>query len=304
LALAIAARCGPITLRSMNPGVVITTFSFSVLRGIAHVVPPALGTGVSRLGARLHYHLAPGKRAAVQTNLTHVLDWQGVAPDRQRVEELSQRTFRSHGQLVYEWLRDGAGVRIAFRGLDHLEALRRRRRGAVIITCHLGNWEVAALELAARGFVLNVVTGEQLGPLGAAVRRHKARHGIRVVRLADGMRPLYRALERGELVVLLIDGDVYRRADDAPFFAAPTPLPFGALRLARATGAALIPAAMVRTGAQRYRVLIETPVASDGEDASIMRRLLAPLESQIAAHPHQWCLFRPLWTLPPAGRAA
>jgi lauroyl/myristoyl acyltransferase len=148
------------------------------------------------------------------------------------------------------------------------------------------------------------VTGEQLGRLAPAVRRDKARRGIAVVRPADGMRALYRQLAANRIITLLIDGDVYWRGRPIDFLGAPAALPWGAVRLARSTGAALLAATMRRSGPGSYAAAVHPPVDLAGEEQAVMRALLAPLERAIAADPTQWCLFRPLWQRADPGRGA
>jgi len=275
------------------------SLGFATIAGMARVVPARMGYLVARAGARLHYAASPSRRAAVAENLAHVRAFQPeFGPEEHRHRQAAVlATFESHGVLLFEWLRASAGARypLPLAGSEHLDRALREGRGAILVTCHLGNWEVAATELARAGYPLTVVTGEQLGRLAPAVRRDKARHGIEVVRPADGMRALYRQLAANRIITLLIDGDVYWRGQPIDFLGAPAPLPWGAVRLARSTGAPLIAATMRRTGPGAFAAAIHPPVDPRGDVHAVMRALLTPLEDAIATDPTQWCLFRPLW---------
>ncbi len=291
----------------------LASLGLSTLGVVARVLPARAGYAAARAGARLHYRLAPGRRGAVAANITHALAFsrcgrRGRVPsggsESALLKPMTLATFESHGALLFEWLRACAGGRFALRveGSTHLDEALRQGRGGILVTCHLGNWEVAATELAAAGYPLTVVTGEQLGHLAPAVRRDKARRGITVVRPADGMRTLYRQLRANRIVALLIDGDVRSHSNTVDFLGTPTQLPWGAVRLARSTGAALLAATMRRTAPGSFHATIHAPVDPTGDARAVMRALLAPLEQAIAADPTQWCLFRPLWTdTSPAG---
>lgn len=284
----------------------LASFGFTTIAVVARFFPARAGYLVAQGGARLHYALAPARRAAVGENLSRAF---AFAPDGNRrewrpsSEAAVLATFESHASLLYEWLRASAGVRypLPIAGREHLDHALSRGRGAILVTCHLGNWEVAATELARAGYPLTVVTGEQLGRLAPAVRRVKARHGISVVRPADGMRALYRQLAQNRIITLLIDGDVFWRGQPIDFLGAPVRLPWGAVRLARSTGAPLVAATMRRTGPGAYEARIHPPVDPGGDARVVMRALLAPLEQAIATDPTQWCLFRPLWREAQAG---
>jgi KDO2-lipid IV(A) lauroyltransferase len=191
--------------------------------------------------------------------------------------------------------RGGGRFALELEGAVELDRALAGGRGAILVTGHLGSWEAAALELAARGYPLTVVTGEQLGRLAPAVRRQKAASGIAVVRPADGMRALYRHLERNRILVLLIDGDVWRRGRTVSFLGRPTLFPWGAERLARTTGAPLLSAVMRRGERGRLKAEIFPALDLAAGPARTMRALVAPLEAAIAADPAQWCLFRRLW---------
>jgi lauroyl/myristoyl acyltransferase len=93
----------------------------------------------------------------------------------------------------------------------------------------------------------------------------------------------------------LLDGDIWRHGRAVPFLGRPTLFPWGAERLARATGAPLLPAVMRRAERGRLRAQIFPALDLTQGPAPTMRALVAPLEAAIAADPEQWCLFRRLW---------
>jgi KDO2-lipid IV(A) lauroyltransferase len=241
--------------------------------------------------------LARARASGVRSNLRRAVAFAGGPADAANLDRLVRATFESHGSFMFEWLRSSAGVRfpLALEGRPILDQALDRGTGAILVTCHLGSWEVAAAELSRAGYPLTVVTGEQLGRLAPAVRRDKARRGITVVRPTNGMRSLYRQLAANRILVLLIDGDVWRRGKILSFLGCPTHLPWGAERLARGTGAPLLPAVMQRERPGVFRARIYPPVKLDGGPEAAMRQLVRPLEQAIATNPAQWCLFRSLW---------
>jgi KDO2-lipid IV(A) lauroyltransferase len=278
----------------------LASLGFTTIAAVARVFPARAGYLVARGGARVHYALAPRRRAAVRANLSQVrafVHGSGRQGGELPPAAAALATFENHASLLFEWLRASAGARypLPLDGRDRLDEALDRGRGAILVTCHLGNWEVAAAELARAGYPLTVVTGEQLGYLAAAVRRDKARRGIAVVRPADGMRALYRQLAQNRIIILLVDGDIYWRGQPIDFLGTPASLPWGAVRLARSTGAPLFAATMRRTGPGAFRAAIHPPIDPAGDPRAVMRSLLAPLEQAIAGDPSQWCLFRPLW---------
>ncbi len=289
----------------------LASLGLAALGFLARALPPGLGYALAGAGGRLHHRLAHRRRAALRSNLRQVLAFSSgrdaagdhlLDPNRE-LDRLVARAFSSHGAFLYEWLRSTAGSRLTLTlsGRAYLDRALDSGRGAILAACHLGNWEVAACELARAGYPLAVVTGEQLGRLAPAVRGDKRRRGIGVWRPADGARALYRLLEANRILVLLVDGDVWRRGRRVPFLGRATLFPGGAVRLARSTGACLLAGTMRRTGPLAFEARIHQPVplAPDDSPEAVLRALVGPLEHAIASDPAQWCLFRSLWDEPP-----
>jgi KDO2-lipid IV(A) lauroyltransferase len=278
----------------------LASLALAALGALARALPVGAGYAMARAGAHLHRGLAARRRRAVEANLRRVAAHDPAWAGGLGLGRLVRDTFANHGTFMYEWLRASAGGRaeLVLDGREHLEAALAAGRGAILVTCHLGNWEVAACELARAGYPLAVVTGEQLGGLAPAVRRDKARRGILVLRPADGMRALYRALAANRILVLLVDGDVWLKARTVAFLGRPAAVPCGAHRLARSTGAPLMAAAMRRRGPLAFHATIHPPVEIKARPEATLGEVLRPLEQAIARDPAQWCLFRPLWDEP------
>jgi KDO2-lipid IV(A) lauroyltransferase len=136
--------------------------------------------------------------------------------------------------------------------------------------------------------------------LAPAVRALKERQGIEVHTPADGFLPLVLALRRGELVLLLADGDVHSRSLAVPFFGRRVAFPVGPALLARRSGAPIV-------HAHAHRASNAIQITIDGVDAAdrslpldedvrrLTERIAAVSEMTIARHVTQWCIFRPLF---------
>jgi KDO2-lipid IV(A) lauroyltransferase len=186
---------------------------------------------------------------------------------------------------------------VEWSGLEHLDSALARGGGAVLATAHLGSWELAGAALARRGYALTSVAGVQFtAGLSPHLKELKRRLGIEVASPPAGALKLMRALNRGGIVALHIDGDQFFGGIEVEFFGQRTVLPRGPAALAMKSGAALLPAFGLRTGRDRIRIVIEAevPVRGSGED-EVTRRLLRTVERYIRSHPDQWCMFRALW---------
>jgi len=220
------------------------------------------------------------------------------------VEDLSKRIFRNFARNLVDYGRfntitDEALDRL-LPSVDHLHFLEEsfaKGRGVILVTGHIGNWELGALFFARHGFKVNVVTipegRERIDSIRGAYRM---RQDIRTI-VIDGSPfaslEIVAALRRGEIVAMLVDR--WEGSDGVPakFLGADRRFPRGPFVLSRATGAPILPAFIVRDGGI-YRGVVDPPFFMDGpEDEPGARRVSASLERMIRNCPDQWYNFSP-----------
>jgi KDO2-lipid IV(A) lauroyltransferase len=188
---------------------------------------------------------------------------------------------------------------------DPIKSAIARGRGAVLVTCHFGNWDVAARTLAHFGCPFNLVMAREANETTANyVRQAREDAGVRVL-LSDssvyGSFNMLRALKRNEVVAMQLDrplgGDGARLID---FFGAPAWFQAGPLRLARLAGAPIFPVFALRVGVRHYRIVLGTERAiarhaSVEEMDRILTGIVAEFEQLVRKHPEQWFQFAPYW---------
>src|SRR5206468_2629178 len=188
-------------------------------------------------------------------------------------------------------------------GMGGLEKAARAGRGLVVLTAHLGNWELAGRMLARDGArPMHIVVAAEADP---AVERF-LRGGAAPVRFVTRTAPtaslsLLSALRRGEIVAMQGDRALGTRGDVLqPFFGAPAPFPLGPFVLARAAGAPVVPAFCLLDADRRYRIVVGMPSwVEPGGEAAALGRWVAVLEVMVRRHPSQWLNFYDRWS-PPA----
>jgi len=247
------------------------------------------------IAALLDFALSPGKRERVRRNLS------GVGGPAGGTDVL--RIFRHHAANMVEmfassrWGPEEVSKRFESAATDVLDEALGEKRGIILVTVHIGNWELAARFFSNRGYAMNVVAGVQMNRfLTGAVKNAKERGGIRVVNPEHSYRRLFKALSSNEIVALLLDGDIYTGGVEVEIFSRRVTMPRGAVRLSAASGAPVIGGFCRRVGRERYRIHMERILTAEqcrqGPEHEVQEKLYRRIEEFISANSDQWCIFR------------
>jgi KDO2-lipid IV(A) lauroyltransferase len=257
-----------------------------------------------RVGARASAWF-PVERARVRANVERVAPRAGEAAREALVDDVFRHFAMCFADLVSANRRDRPD-RLAARveGDEHLRAAVSEGGGLVVVTAHLGNWELGGRLVAARlGRPTHVVVAPELDP-GVERFLRGAGGPVRFVRLGNpaAMLSLVRALRRGEVVALQGDRALGTRGDTlAEFFGEPTAFPRGPFVLARAAGVPVVPAFCLLGRDGRYTVAVAPPIrVSPGAEDSALGRWVATLEGMVRRAPEQWFNFYDVWSAVPA----
>ncbi|MDX9739677.1 MAG: lysophospholipid acyltransferase family protein [Gammaproteobacteria bacterium] len=182
--------------------------------------------GAHALGAALGGLLAvvPGRIRTI-THRNVELCFPELSPSEQR--RLASRSLRGTGRTVAEtgalwhWPPDRVLSLVkAVDGREPVDAALRDGRGAILMTPHLGNWELVGLYCSTLYPLTSLYRPPRMKGLEEYMRGSRERFGARLVPTsAGGIRHLYRALGRGEFIGLLPDQEPQAGSGVfAPFF--------------------------------------------------------------------------------------
>ena len=281
---------------------------FGWLTALIAGMPLRLGYLLAGALTEIHLRCFPSRRHAALANLATIMP---RATRRERLR-VARRMMYSYNCMLFEFFRLPHLTRqellssIEVVGREDLERAVARGRGVVMCGTHIGNWELAAVALAHWGYRLHAVAGVQLSRwLTPAVRETKAELAIQTVAPEDGFRKLLRALEHGDLVALMVDGDLYSHGAPVEMFGRETRWPAGPGVLAQRTGAQVICGYCERVAAGRFRIRLEPALdpAAFPTTAALNATIAQTAERHIREHVDQWCIFRPLWEGSPAPAA-
>jgi KDO2-lipid IV(A) lauroyltransferase len=180
-------------------------------------------------------------------------------------------------------------------GWDVVERLRARGRGLIMVTGHLGNWELGGAYIAARGVPLDVVVRRMANPLfDGYLTRTRSRLRMAVVRDREAVRRTPRTLRAGGAVAFLTDQAGLNLASTfVPFFGRPAKTPRGPAVFALRLDAPVVFGTALRLPSGRYRLSFEEiRVPESGDVDSDVDELVASytqiLEKWVRRAPEQY----------------
>ena len=265
------------------------------------MVPRRARLALARGLGRLAPHVFPREHLAVRRTLEVMTGAAGA-----RLDRLATDVFRNFAMCFADLVSTNraSGDRLlrhvgSVSGADHVDGMSG---GIVSVTAHLGNWELAGRLLAGRSARrTHVVVAPDVPELGRWLRRDG--DGMRFVpRVSPAVGlELLTALRRGEVVAMQGDRALGTRGDVViPFFGRPACFPLGPFLLARAAGAAVVPAFCLLDGDHRYHVRVAKPMLVErGDEEAAARAWVSALEDVAREHPTQWFNFFDVWGPPP-----
>ncbi|MCI0669453.1 MAG: lysophospholipid acyltransferase family protein, partial [Myxococcaceae bacterium] len=205
----------------------------------------------------------------------------------------------------------GPGLfRLEENGLHHIRTAAAEGRGAILLTAHMGNWDIAAGLLGDVSADVAVVAfrGEQERLARFLEKAHG--RGPRVIAVGDellGSLEMVRALREGTLLAVQGDRALNPRVVRVPFLGREAPFPVGPFVLAAVSGAPLIATFSTQVGPASYRFVAAPPMRvsfapGQSRDAQLrgwVEQYVRQLEALVREHPYQWFNFYDFWEAEP-----
>ena len=253
------------------------------------------------------FRCARRQRRIAEANLA-ILYGSRLSARRRRA--LIRAHFRHAAQVLLDlvWFTHDGKARVArWVGVDDdLLAWLRMHPGSIIVTGHLGNWEVAGQTFVAHGYPLTSVA-KQIGTPATTQRLNHYRRALgQKIVMADGaVRGLVRALGAGEFVALLVDQHVDPAEGGVwvDFFGLPAAVSSAPARLAMKYQVPVGVCFAQSLPGGRYRCrLLGTCTPAPGDDpAQVTQQIIDLLAGAIRRYPSQWLLCYKRWKRWPPG---
>ncbi len=285
----------------------------NVFGAIFRFLPPGGTLLLGRLLGILAYHLARGRRKTACRNLENAYGEEKSSGERRRI---ARKSFEHLGMNLAEFFvlssldRERLEDMVSFTGEDILKRALDKGRGVLILSAHLGNWELIGVALALKGYPVAVITKFSRSK---AVDRwwmdYREKVGIRILKGRGLLKDGVGHLAEGGILGFVLDQNARRREGVfVPFFGREACTLKSLALLSRRTGAPVVPVFICRHG-KHHRVVFEEPIyqeASGDVEEDVVRWTgvyTAWTERVVRLHPEQWTWLHERWKTKRPGSA-
>jgi len=287
-------------------------FIVAILKWLPHPIARAFGSAIGALA----WQFVPRLRRIGLRNLSLAFPENGDAKSEADRTRILRTLYRYLGWQMAEFCRMPRATRadaqnfFRYEGLEHFLAARSRGNGVLVLTGHLGAWELSSFYHSLMGYPMSMVIRRLDNPLvDAFVNRIRCLHGNRVLHKDDFARGLLQAMHRGDTVGILMDTNMTPpQGVFVPFFGTLACTASGLARVAAHSQAAVLPGFMLWEPRENRYVLHFGPeltlqrTPDPSADALANTALFtATIESWVRRYPEQWLWVHRRWKTRPEG---
>ncbi len=254
--------------------------------------------------SRVYYFAAFADRRRLIANLRVIF------PEKNALElrRISKMVFCNFAKYLADFFRfekiDQAYIsrNIKLENLHYFDQVLAKGKGVVVVTAHLGNWELGGAVMALLGYPMWAVAlphkDKRVNEFFDAQRNKK---GIKIMPMGKAIRSCISHIRNNHMVALVGDRDFTEKGMIIGFFGKPTHFPEGPAALSLITGASIVPGFLFRNPDDSFTLKIEKPIefTPSGNRTQDMADLIGLykniFQDYIRKYPEQWYVFRRFW---------
>lgn len=242
--------------------------------------------------------------SSVKINVSKVLD---LDPDDARVAQISKKIYYEFAKNIVDFFKNGIITleqfkkNVTIEGVDNLKKALKNGKGAVVFTAHIGNFEWGASRIGAEGIkIWGVGLNRENRFLDKYFEKNRKSKCVNTLN-STRMLGVFRILKNNEVVAVPSDWDPTGSSRTYDFLNKKVTLPSGAIQIALASGAPLIPSFIVRDGPYHHHQIICEPLdlIREGTKEELleknMQKIVQVLEKYITENLDQWVMFHNIW---------
>ncbi len=267
---------------------------------IVNNIPLAAAYKVAAFFSDVHYLFADKDRRVIGGNLKVIFP---DKPDKE-IFKIRRQVCRNFAKYLVDFFRmDKIDQRfidkyVKLENLHYFDELLKQGKGVIVLSAHLGNWELGAAVMGYLGYPFWAVALEHKDPrVNDFFNRQRNSKNVQVIPFGRAARQCLRKLSENKLLGLVGDRDFSEKGITADFFGKPCLFPQGPAVLALKTGACIVPTLFIRQKDDTFVFKIEKPIqpVNGATVLSLTNAYKSVIEEYIRQYPEQWYMFRRFW---------
>jgi KDO2-lipid IV(A) lauroyltransferase len=282
----------------------VSYISYRIGEMLCLSLPLRAAYGVAVFLSNIRYLFAFEDKRIVTGNL------RSIFPDKndKEISRIRLQLFHNFAKYLVDFLRfkklniDYIKKNVKIVNLEYIDEGLKGGKGVIVVTAHLGNWELGGVVVSMIGHSLSTVALAHKSKIVTdffnAQRESK---GLKVFLLGNAAKGCIRVLRDNEILALVGDRDFTEGGRLLDFFGKPSFFPEGPAVFSLHTGAAIIPGFMLRNEDDSFSLVFEKPLQyevtgdRDKDLDTIITKYKSTFEKYIRFYPDQWYMFRRFW---------
>ncbi len=264
---------------------------------------------ITRGIGQLSFRLASKSRNRIKQHLTKVY---GKEKSAEEIKKLTKNVFMHSFSAAADYVRlpimTTAEINslIKVDGIEHLEKAYAENRGVIMLSAHLGNWELLGIWVSNNGFPAAAIGARIRNPyLEKLVMKFRRQCGLKNIKRGNDTREIIKALRLGQGVGMLIDQSTKVQGEFVDFFGYPAHTATAPYRLAKKYGSPIIPIFIHLHDDYTYhiecfpKIKLHTTGSNHQNMINTLQECSTVIENIIRKHPEQWTWIHRRWKKQP-----
>jgi len=280
---------------------------YIILRAIIALIYPLpleLSVIMGKWLGRLTYYLLPKYRFQTIHNLAEAFK----SKSRRDIEKIAREVFENQGRTLAELVNfpkintSNIDRLVTAEGMEKVDEALKKGNGVIMLTAHLGNWELLAAYFGLKGYAPSVIARklryEKYDSLINSMRQSK---NINVLIRGDSFRSALKALKHNQVLGILPDQDIDSiEGVFVDFFGRKAYTTVGPVALAMASKAVFLPCYIIRQDG-RHKIFVNDPLELENtgnreqDYLSNTAKWSRTIEGYISKYPSQWVWMHRRW---------
>lgn len=254
------------------------------------------------------------QKDARRTTLRNLKFALGKIKKEREIKKIAWQTFENIGKNIADVARfpkltlSEVDRIVQAEGLKHLDTAYKRGKGVIVLTGHIGNFELIGAYLSLKGYKISAVGRDVYDPrLNKLLIRNRESVGVENISSTGDVKKIIKVLRAGRTLGVLADQDSTRvKGTFVNFFGKAARTPVGPAFLNLKLGSPIIPMALLRNKNEKYKIIVKPalelqPTGDKSRDVKdLTQKYTEVLEKIIREYPSQWVWMHKRWKSRPA----